>query len=74
MKLLKYEIVKSLVFYVVFRPSSTSGARVIIGDEEPAIFRDATLPPVWMVAFVLATVSRLFSLKSHLLTTTIALH
>ncbi|KAG2739086.1 hypothetical protein P692DRAFT_20823135 [Suillus brevipes Sb2] len=55
MKLLKYEIVKSLVFYVVFRPSSTSGARVIIGDEEPAIFRTATLPPVWMVAFVLAT-------------------
>ncbi|KAG2063717.1 hypothetical protein BDR04DRAFT_1163366 [Suillus decipiens] len=55
-KLLKYEIVKLLVFYVIFHPSSTSGARVIIGDEEPAIFRDATLPPVWMVAFVLTTV------------------
>jgi len=73
MKLLKHEIVKSLVFYIVFRPSSTSGSRVVIGDEEATIFRDATLPPVWMVAFVLATVSRLFSLKSYLLTT-IALH
>ncbi|KAG1843992.1 hypothetical protein C8R48DRAFT_818724 [Suillus tomentosus] len=52
--LLQNEIVKSLVFYIIFRASSTSGARVVIGDEESAIFRTAPLPPVAMIAYVLA--------------------
>ncbi|KAG2085881.1 uncharacterized protein F5147DRAFT_781840 [Suillus discolor] len=51
--LLRNKIVKSLVFYIIFRPSSTSGARVVIGDEEPAIFRTAPLLPVEMIAYVL---------------------
>ncbi|KAG2091316.1 uncharacterized protein F5147DRAFT_780001 [Suillus discolor] len=55
MWLLKHEIVKSLVYYLIFCASSTSGARVVIGDEEPAIFRTAALPPVETVVFVLVT-------------------
>ncbi|KAG2135547.1 hypothetical protein BD769DRAFT_1385445 [Suillus cothurnatus] len=54
--LLEHKIVKSLIFCFVYHPSSTSGTQVVISDEEPVIFKTSKLPPMEMVAFVLAII------------------
>ncbi|KAG1895081.1 uncharacterized protein F5891DRAFT_1194593 [Suillus fuscotomentosus] len=46
--LLEHEIIKSLIYYFIYRASTTSSRRVVISNEEPAIFLTAQLPPMEM--------------------------